>query len=128
MRARGATLAGSVLSGALASACCLGPLVLTLLGVSGGAIAHRFEPLRPYLLVGAYGLLAAAFALTYLPTTADDVRARRGVRRAPRQPPRHGDALDGDGPRGTDDDFPLVRAVFLLAGVVVSGGLDGRRR
>jgi len=71
MRATGAVLAGSVLSGALASACCLGPLLLTLLGVSGGALAHRFEPLRPYLLVSTYGLLAGAFFLTYRPRQAD---------------------------------------------------------
>lgn len=56
-----------MLSGVLASACCVGPLVLTMLGVSGGALAHRFEPLRPYLLVATYGLLAVAFVLTYGP-------------------------------------------------------------
>lgn len=67
MRATRAVLAGSVVSGALASACCAGPLVLTLLGVSGGALAHRFEPLRPYLLLATYGLLAGAFYLTYRP-------------------------------------------------------------
>jgi mercuric ion transport protein len=63
-------LAGSLVSGALASACCLGPVVLTLMGVSGGALAHRFEPLRPYLLVATYGLLAGAFFLTYRPGAA----------------------------------------------------------
>ena len=71
MRATGAVLAGSVLSGALASVCCLGPLVLTLLGISGGALAHRFEPLRPYLLVCTYGLLVGAFYLTYRPQQAE---------------------------------------------------------
>jgi len=76
MRATGAVLAGSVLggsvlSGVLASACCLGPLVLTLLGVSGAALAHRFEPLRPYLLATTYGLLAGAFYLTYRPRQAE---------------------------------------------------------
>jgi hypothetical protein len=35
VKATGAVLAGSVLSGVLASACCLGPVVFTLLGVSG---------------------------------------------------------------------------------------------
>ena len=67
MKSAGAVLGGSVLSGVLASACCLGPLVFTLLGVSGAALSHRFEPLRPYLLVSTYGLLAAAFYLTYRP-------------------------------------------------------------
>jgi mercuric ion transport protein len=60
-----ATTAGSVVSGILASACCIGPLAFALLGVSGAAFAHRFEPLRPYLLVLTYGLLGSAFYLTY---------------------------------------------------------------
>jgi len=71
MKATGAVLAGSVLSGVLASACCLGPLVFTLLGVSGAALSHRFEPLRPYLLASTYGLLAGAFYLTYRPRHAE---------------------------------------------------------
>jgi len=67
MKATGPVLAGSVVSGVLASACCLGPLVFTLLGVSGAALSHRFEPLRPYFLTSTYGLLASAFYLTYRP-------------------------------------------------------------
>ncbi len=70
MRTQGATLAGSALSGLLASACCIGPLVLSLLGVSGAAFAQRFEPLRPCLLVLTFGLLAAAFYSTYRPGKA----------------------------------------------------------
>ncbi len=70
MSATGTILAGSVLSGMLASACCLAPLALTLLGVSGAAFAQRFEPLRPYLLAATYGLLAGAFYLTYRPRPA----------------------------------------------------------
>jgi mercuric ion transport protein len=70
MKAPATAMAGSVLSGLLASACCIGPVVLTLLGVSGGALAHRFEPLRPYLLVLTYVLLAGAFYLTYRPRAA----------------------------------------------------------
>jgi mercuric ion transport protein len=65
MKAQGAALAGSVLSSVLASACCLGPVVLTLIGLSGGALAHRFEPLRPYMLATTYTLLGGAFFLTY---------------------------------------------------------------
>jgi mercuric ion transport protein len=52
--------AGSVVSGLLASACCLGPFVLALLGVSGASATQAFEPLRPYLLVVTYGLLGTA--------------------------------------------------------------------
>ena len=35
MKNRGVTLAGSVIAGILASACCIGPLVFALLGISG---------------------------------------------------------------------------------------------
>ena len=35
MKTRGVTLAGSVIAGILASACCIGPLVFALLGISG---------------------------------------------------------------------------------------------
>jgi mercuric ion transport protein len=56
-----------VVSAVLASACCIGPLVFALLGISGAAFAQRFEPFRPYLLVGTYGLLAGAFYFTYRP-------------------------------------------------------------
>ncbi len=62
--------AGSVVSGILASACCIGPLVLGLMGVSGAAFAQRFEPFRPYLLVVTYALLGGAFYLTYRPQAA----------------------------------------------------------
>jgi hypothetical protein len=33
MKTRGVTLAGSVIGGILASACCIGPLVFALLGI-----------------------------------------------------------------------------------------------
>jgi mercuric ion transport protein len=70
MSAERAAAAGSVVSGILASACCIGPLVFAVLGVSGAAFAHRLEPLRPYLLVLTYGLLGGAFSLAYRPQPA----------------------------------------------------------
>ena len=71
MKAQGVTLAGSVIGGILASVCCIGPLVFALLGISGAAFAQRFEPLRPYLLVATYALLAGAFYSTYRPAQAE---------------------------------------------------------
>ena len=44
MKRRAAALAGSVVGGVLASACCLVPLAFVLLGISGAAFAQRFEP------------------------------------------------------------------------------------
>src|SRR5688572_23976088 len=68
-----AAAAGSVVSGILASACCIGPLVFAVLGVSGATLAHRFEPLRPYLLALTYALLGTGFYWTYRsqPVTCD---------------------------------------------------------
>ena len=71
MKAQGVTLAGSVIGGILASACCIGPLVFALLGISGAAFAQRFEPLRPYFLAATYALLAGAFYSTYRPAQAE---------------------------------------------------------
>jgi mercuric ion transport protein len=62
-----AVAAGSVVGGVLASACCIAPVVVAVLGVSGAGFAHKFEPLRPFLLALTYALLAGAFYLTYRP-------------------------------------------------------------
>ena len=70
MRIERVTAAGSVVSGFLASACCIGPLVFAMLGISGAALAHRLEPFRPYLLALTYTLLGCAFYLTYRPVAA----------------------------------------------------------
>ena len=70
MRADRMAATGSVVSGILASACCIGPLVFALLGISGAAFAQGFEPLRPYLLVVTYALLGGAFYFTYRPQQA----------------------------------------------------------
>ncbi len=71
MKAQSVTLAGSVIGGVLASICCIGPLVFALLGISGAALAHRFEPFRPYFLVATYALLGGAFYFTYRPAQAE---------------------------------------------------------
>lgn len=70
MRVESAAVVGSIVSGSLASLCCVGPLVFALLGISGAAFAHRFEPFRPYLLVVTYALLGGAFYFIYRPQPA----------------------------------------------------------
>lgn len=79
-------LAGGV-AALLASTCCLGPLVLVLLGFSGAWIGNLtlLEPYRPYLITAA--LLALALAWRQIgPSPAacvpGQVCARPGVRRA----------------------------------------------
>ena len=71
MKARSATLWGSMAGGFLASACCIGPVILALMGVSGAALAQRLEPLRPYLLVATYVLLVGGFYMTYRPAKGE---------------------------------------------------------
>ena len=71
MKAQHVTSVGSVGAGVLASACCLGPLLMSMLGLSGLAFAQRLEPLRPYLLGLTYLLLAGAFWLEYRPRATD---------------------------------------------------------
>lgn len=39
--------------------CCLGPVVVAVLGVGGAVAAARLAPYRPYFLAMAIGLLAA---------------------------------------------------------------------
>lgn len=60
-KARGVLLAGG-LAAILASSCCLGPLILVMLGVSGAWIGNlsALEPYRP-LFIGA-ALVAMFFA------------------------------------------------------------------
>ena len=64
------TLGG--LAAILASACCLGPLVLVLLGVSGAWIGNltRLEPYRPVFLSGALIALFFAWRRIFRPARA----------------------------------------------------------
>ena len=50
----------------LASACCLGPLVLTVFGISALGASTVFEPLRPVFLGVTALLLGGAFYLIYI--------------------------------------------------------------
>lgn len=56
------TLAVAGISGVLASACCIGPLVLASVGLGSIAagIVATFEPLRPVFIVIAFAALAFA--------------------------------------------------------------------
>lgn len=57
--------AGAVVTAFIASACCVGPLVLALLGLGGGALLVKFEPYRPYFAAVTVGLLGLGFWLQY---------------------------------------------------------------
>ncbi len=56
---------GAISAAIAASVCCIGPLVLALLGVGGGALLLKFEPYRPLFLAVTGAILAGAFYVTY---------------------------------------------------------------
>ncbi len=60
-------VAGAIIAAIAASLCCIGPLVLVLLGVSGAWIGGltALEPFRPYLSAVTLGLLGLAFYRVY---------------------------------------------------------------
>jgi mercuric ion transport protein len=65
------TAVAAVFSAALASACCIGPVLLAAIGAGGAGFAAGLAPYRPYLLAVAGVFLGAAFYTTYRrPATA----------------------------------------------------------
>ncbi|MGE0641185.1 MAG: mercuric transporter MerT family protein [Thermoanaerobaculia bacterium] len=66
-RFRGWVVAGAVLSALGASACCILPVAVALLGVGSAALGTRLEPLRPYLLATTVLLLGLAVYKAYRP-------------------------------------------------------------
>jgi len=59
------TTSGSVLSALLASLCCIGPVVFSLIGAGSLGFAAAFEPYRPYLMVLTVLFLGSGFYFTY---------------------------------------------------------------
>jgi len=61
----GLSAGGAVVAAILASACCIGPPILALVGIGGVASALVLAPYRPYLMALAFLLLGVAFAVAY---------------------------------------------------------------
>jgi copper chaperone CopZ len=59
------TAAGAVVAAAFASMCCILPLGLGAIGLSGAMASAFFEPLRPYFLAVSAALLALGFYFSY---------------------------------------------------------------
>ena len=68
---RSLTIGGAVVAACASAACCLGPLVLTILGIGGAASAVALTPYRPYLLGLTGVILGFGFYLTYRRPAAD---------------------------------------------------------
>lgn len=58
-------ISGSIIASIFASICCIGPLVLALLGLTGVAAFSFLEPLRPYLISASIILFVFAFYFVY---------------------------------------------------------------
>lgn len=66
------TLIGSVVASIIASACCVGPVIFAVLGISSAGLLSKMEPYRPILSVITLSLLVIAFYFTYKKKPAKD--------------------------------------------------------
>jgi mercuric ion transport protein len=64
-------LAGSLIAGLLASACCIGPLLLGAVGLGSLGLATALAPLRPWFLGLTVVLVGTGFFLAYRPQAAE---------------------------------------------------------
>jgi len=66
-----ASLIGGALAAIVASVCCLGPLVLVTVGISGAWISNlvAFEPYRPYAIGVALVCMVFAYRKIYAPAS-----------------------------------------------------------
>jgi len=67
MRGKVLSVMGSVGAGIMSMVCCVGPVVLSALGLGGGAFLAQLTPFRPYWIGVSVIMLALGFYLTYRP-------------------------------------------------------------
>jgi mercuric ion transport protein len=77
---RSASLLGALGASVAASICCIGPVMLALLGLGGAGLLVKLDPYRPYLMVATFGLLGLAFVRTYRQQDCDCAEPRAGRR------------------------------------------------
>ncbi len=58
-------LIGAVITGFLASACCIGPLLLVFLGIGSAGALAALEPYRPFFMAATLLFLGGGFYFTY---------------------------------------------------------------
>ena len=83
--AKGTLIAG-LLAGLTASACCAGPLILLMLGVSGSWIGNlsALEPLRPFFILAAVIFIGLAYRKVNSQPKACDTNAVCGTQQGKR--------------------------------------------
>ncbi len=74
----GSSLALSSLA-AFVGLCCVGPIAVTLFGVSGAVVLARLEPARPYVLVAATLLVLLTAFITYVQPLLTSDRITRNL-------------------------------------------------
>lgn len=62
---RFATIGGAIAAAIAASACCVGPLILAVLGIGGAGFLVALEPYRPLFTAITIVLLGAGWILTW---------------------------------------------------------------
>ncbi len=62
---RSLPIIGAIISAIFASVCCIGPVVLAILGIGGAGLFSKFVVFRPYFFILTVGILGLAFYLTY---------------------------------------------------------------
>lgn len=83
---KGWVLTGALLSALGASACCILPIAVAVLGAGSAALGAALEPLRPLFVAGTAVLLGLAFLRAYRPadcSPGDACAPRSGRRRFP---------------------------------------------
>lgn len=56
----GLLVSGGVVASMIASICCIGPLILTILGISGGAVLAKLEVVRIPMMISVLVLFSVA--------------------------------------------------------------------
>jgi mercuric ion transport protein len=75
---------GAAAAASAASLCCIGPGVISVLGVGGAVAAAGLRQYRPVLLLGSLALLAVAFYLAYRAPAVTGASCRTRVGRLSR--------------------------------------------
>lgn len=74
-----ASLVGAIVAAVVASACCLGPAILAIVGLSGAGLAATLAPYRPLFLGITAALLGLGFYLSYRKPKAVAIAAGRAT-------------------------------------------------
>jgi MerT mercuric transport protein len=104
--------AEGILGAIAASACCIAPLALFSLGISGAWIGNltALAPYQPYFIAATLACLGYGYWLVYRRNSC--LRGRRSLCPAAAEPYRQGGPHPGDDPRRRRDCLRLVCSAF----------------